>query len=152
MCRGAGSPAAIPHQGQRQIPMVQRRIGLDPACLAAINEAVVKIQTLLIDRPETIGNDARPGDRETIGLHPHLLDEIEVFLPAIVMIAGDIAIVTPKDMARHIAEGIPDGGLAAIRLGGTFDLERGSCDAKQEIAGETGCERFGIGHRRVHRM
>ncbi|MND71945.1 hypothetical protein D3C80_634860 [compost metagenome] len=128
--------------------MVKRRIGLDAARLAAINEPVVKIEPLLIDRPETVRNDTRPGDGETIGLDTHLLDEIEVFFPAIIVIAGDIAIVPPEDMARHVAEGIPDGGFAAIGLGRTFDLERGGCDAEQEIAGKTGCKRFGIGHRR----
>ncbi|MNZ92172.1 hypothetical protein D3C78_1111870 [compost metagenome] len=137
--RGARGPAAVAHQRQRQVPMIKRRIGLDAARLAAINEAVVKIQPLLVDRTETIGNDARPGDGETIGLDTHVLDEIEILFPAIVMIAGDITIVTPKDMARHVAEGIPDGGLAAIRPGGAFDLERGSRDAEQEVAGETGC-------------
>lgn len=118
--------------------MVKRRIGLDAARLAAIDEAVVEIQPLLVDRPETIRNDARPGDGETIGLDTHVLDEIEILLPAIIMIAGNIAIVTLEDMARHIAEGVPDGGLAAIRLRGAFDLERGGRDAEQEIAGETG--------------
>lgn len=56
---GTRGPAAVAHQCQRQVPMVKRRIGLYAARLAAIDEAVVEVQPLLVDRAESIGNDAR---------------------------------------------------------------------------------------------
>ena len=66
--RRARRPAAVAHQRQRQVPVVERREGLDVARLAAIDEAVVEIEPLFVDRAGAFRNDARPGDREAIGL------------------------------------------------------------------------------------
>ena len=56
------------------------------------------------------------------------------------------AVDATEDPARHVGERIPDGRLAAIGLRRAFDLEGGRRDAEGEIAGETVCEGFGIGH------
>ena len=136
----AGGPAAIAHQRQWQVPMIERRESLDAALLAAVDQAIVEIQSLLVERSGAIGIDARPGDRETIGFDAQFLDQVEIVVEAIVMVAGDIAIVPVVDTARHVGEGIPDRGLATIGLRSAFDLEGGGGDAEDEIARKAGCE------------
>ncbi len=147
--RGAGRPASIAHQRQRQVPMVERREGLDPARLATVDQPVIEVEALLVHTSDTFGNDPRPGDGETVGRDTHLLDQVEVFVQAMVVIAGDIAVVAAMDAARHVGEGIPDGRFTSVLLRRSFDLEGGGGDAEGEVAGKTGCKGLGISHGRL---
>lgn len=136
-------PAALAGEQQRQIPVVERCEGLDAARLAAVNQPVVEIEAGLVHRTRAFGDNARPGNREPVGVDTHLLDEIEVLFQAIVVIAGNVAVIAIMDAARHIAESIPDGWLAAIGLAGAFDLEGSGGNAESEVAGQALCQFFG---------
>ncbi len=142
--RGTRRPAAIAHQRQRQVPVIERRKGLDAARLQAVDQLVVEVEPLLVDRPGAVRHDAWPGDRESIGRNAHVLDEVEVFFPAVIMIAGDIAIVPLINPARHIGKGIPDAGLAPVFLRRALDLIGGRGNPENEVAGETGCKGLGV--------
>jgi hypothetical protein len=50
------------------------------------------------------------------------------------------------DAARHIAESIPDGWLAAIGFAGAFDLEGSGGNAENEVAGKALREFLRIDH------
>lgn len=126
--------------------MIERREGLDVASLQTIDEAIVEIEALFVDRAGALRNDARPGDGEAVGFDAEAFDQVEVFIEPVIVIAGDIAVVTLIDPARHVGEGIPYGRLAAVGLGRTLDLEGGSCNAEDEIAGETRGKDFWIDH------
>ena len=139
-------PAAVAHQRQRQVPVVERREGLDAARLQPVDEPIVEIEPLLVDRPGAFRNDARPGDREAVGLDAEALDQVEILVQPVIVIAGDIAVVTAMDPARHVRERVPDRGLAAIGLRRALDLEGGGRHAEDEIAGKAGGKRFGVGH------
>lgn len=139
-------PAAVAGQHQRQVPMVERREGLDAARLQAIDEPVVEIEALLVRSTRPLGNDARPGDGEAIGFHAERLDQVKVFVQPVVVIAGDIAVVAAIDSARHVGKRVPDRRLAAVQLRCPLDLERGGCHAEHEIAGETVGKGLGIDH------
>ena len=145
--RRACRPAAVSHQQQRQIPVIERGKGLDAAGLAAIHQPVIEIQALLIQRTDSIRIDTRPGDGEAISFDAELLDQVQIFVKAIVMVAGHVAIVAIVNPTGHVGESVPNGGLAAVSLARTFDLERGSGDAENKISRETGDEKLGIHER-----
>lgn len=48
-------PAAVAHQRQRQVPVIEGRKGLDAARLQSVDKAVVKVEPLLVDRPVPSG-------------------------------------------------------------------------------------------------
>src|SRR5262249_40122656 len=91
-------------------------------------------------------NDARPGDRESVGFDAHLFDQIEILFQPVVVIAGNVAGVAIMDATRHVAKGIPYRWLAAVRPRSAFDLEGGRRHATSEISGEAVRKRLRVDH------
>jgi len=80
-------------QGGWQIPMVKGCHGLNISLQKRIHQPAVKIQAGLIDLSATLWQDARPGNRETVGFKTQRLHQLDIFLPAVIMIAGNISCI-----------------------------------------------------------
>lgn len=70
----------------------------------------------------SLGDDAGPGERETIGLSAEVTEEGNIIGGAIVGIACRYSRATIGDLARDIAEGVPYTRGATIFINGAFDL------------------------------
>ena len=137
--RGAVGPAARVLQGLGQVPMVQGDKGADARRQQPINQALVEVEAARIDRARAIGQDARPGDREAIGCQAQALHQGNVVAPAVVVVVGHIARVAVVGLTGRVAEGIPDGWLAAILGNSALDLVGGRGGSPQEVGRELGC-------------
>ena len=116
-------PAAVlVLQGLRQIPVIERGIGLDAGRQQLIDQTIVEIEPLRICRPGAFRKDARPGNREAIGLRAHLLHHRHVLLVEPVMIVGDVAGIAVRDLAGHVRKAVPDRLALAVGIRRAFDL------------------------------
>jgi uncharacterized protein related to proFAR isomerase len=64
--------------------------------------------------------DARPRNGEAIGPHAELLEQVEVFFVAVVVIGGNVTGVAVEDLATVVREGVPDRWCAPIFGNGPF--------------------------------
>jgi hypothetical protein len=128
-------PAALVLQGAGQIPVIQRGERLQATLQHTVQQAVVKIDAGLVDRAGTLGNQPRPGEGEAIAVEAAVADEVEILGPAIVVVAGDAAVVGILHIARRGGEGVPDAGAATVELA-ALDLIGGGRGAKHEIRPE----------------
>ena len=92
-------------------------------------------------RPVPVGLDPRPGDREAVGVDPEVAHELDVFLRAVVVVAGDGGGVPVQDVARLFGEGVPAGGPAAAGREVALDLEGRGGNSQ----GESGAQACGEG-------
>ena len=132
-CRIGIQPAALVLQGLRQIPVVERDIGLDPCRKQRIDQPVIPGKARRVDCPCALREDARPGNREPVRLQMHLFHQCNILCPAVVAVAGDIPGIAVPCFARRMAEGIPDGQSPATLLYCTLDLIGCGCRAPDEI-------------------
>jgi hypothetical protein len=134
-------PAAAVLQALRQVPVVQRRPGLDAALFQAIDQPLVEIQALGIELAVASRLHARPGDGEAVGVDAQRGDQVEVVVQAVVVVAGHVAVAGVGDGAGLPAEAVPDGFALAILEGGAFDLEAAGGDAPDEVGRELAVQR-----------
>ena len=132
-CRIIIQPATLVLQGLRQIPVVERDIGLDPCRKQCIDQPVIPCKTCRIDWSRALREDARPGNREPVRLQVHLFQQCNILCPAMVAVAGDVPGIAVPCFARHMAEGIPDGQSPTILLHCALDLIGCGCRAPDEI-------------------
>src|SRR5699024_3876034 len=118
-----------------QVPVVEGRPGLNAGFQEGVHEAAVEVDTRLVDLPGTLGKDARPGDRETVGVEIELLHQLDVLGITAVVVVGGVTCVSAQDLARGLGEGVPDAGAPPIGGGGAFDLERGGGRPPEEALG-----------------
>jgi hypothetical protein len=133
---GALVPAAALLQDLRQVPVVERGPGLQSAFQHAVDQALVEIQPPGVGRAAGFAEDARPGDRKTVGIRAQAARDVQVFGPAVVMVAGDRAAGAVADAARRRGETVPDRFDPAVRLRRPFDLVGGCRAAPQETGVE----------------
>ena len=136
--RVAVGPAAGVLQRLREVPVVERRGGLDPALEQPLDEAAVEAHAGRVERPGAVGLHARPRDREAVGLEAQRRHEVEVLAPAVVVVAGDVAGVAVLDGARNAAEGVPDRVAAPVLVRRPLDLVGGRGGAEAESGREAG--------------
>ena len=115
-------PAAAILLRLRHVPVIQRGKGYDARLKQSIDEAAVEVQPCLVDFARPIGQDARPGDREAVGLEADRLHQGDVVGPAVIVVAGDVAVGAVDDLAGRVGKAIPDGFALAVFLPGAFDL------------------------------
>src|SRR4051794_17933503 len=94
------------------------------------------IKTLLIDSSSPLGNDARPRDREAIGVDTELAHQSDIFLPATIMITCDIPILALPDFSTGMRKGIPHAQATIVDGYRTFNLICGRRCPPQKIVGE----------------
>src|SRR5690606_6125008 len=85
--------------------------------------------------------DARPGDREPVGLQPEPGHEVEVLLVAVVVVAGDVPGVPVPHPSRGVAVGVPDARPAPVLPGGALDLVGRGRRAEDEPLGQCAAHR-----------
>jgi hypothetical protein len=102
--------------------MIQSDARLDLRRQQLVDEPRVEVDSLLVDLPESEGEDAGPGDREAVGLNAEFGHQCHVVSVAVVVIAGDIPGISAEDPSGLLAEDIPDRESLAVLAGGTFDL------------------------------
>jgi len=110
----------------------QRRYRGDAAGKHAVDQPVVEVKTGRVDGPSAGGLDARPGEREPVGVDAELGHQANVLGPAVIVIVGDVAGVAVADRPIPPAEGVPHGLAAAVFGDGAFDLIGGGGDAPGE--------------------
>ncbi len=126
-------PAAPVPEFLRVVPVEEREEGRDAGFEKAVDQLVVEVDAFLIHRAGSVGEEARPGHGEAVALDADLLHDGDVFLVAVVVVAGHVAGVALKNVARLLAEGVPDGQALAVLVCSAFDLERRRRRAPQKI-------------------
>ncbi len=132
----AGAPAAPVLEGLREVPVVERDDRADAGVEQLVDEPVVEREPEGVGGAGAVGLDARPRDREPVGLEPEALHERDVLRHAVVVVARDLAGVAVRDLARGRGEGVPDGLAAAVLLGRALDLVARGGGAEEEALGE----------------
>src|SRR5262249_4708287 len=100
----------------------ERGIGLDAVREQLVDQAIVEIQPLGIGRAAALRKHARPGDREAVRLDAERLDQLHVFLVAVIVLVGAIAIAVVADLAGGVRKRVPDRGPAAVFIDRALDL------------------------------
>ena len=134
--RRARGPAAGVLERLREIPVVERDERADACGKQIVDQAVVEVESCLVDASASFGHDARPGERKAVGVQAELLHARDVQSIAVVGVARDRARVSVPDLARGGAEGVPDARAAAVGLGCALDLVRRRCSTPDEINGK----------------
>ena len=73
-----------------------------------VDQPGVEVKPARVDRSVAVGNDARPGDREPVMRDAEVLQQVEIGLITVVMIAGDLGRVAVLDLAGQRGEPVPD--------------------------------------------
>ena len=129
-------PPAVVLERLRQVPVVERRQRHQPAPQQAVDHPLVVVEALRVARPAAARLDARPGDREAIRFHAQLLQQRHVVAPAMIVVAGDIAVAAVGDLAGRVRKAIPDRLAAAILIPGALDLVRRCSSAPHKVLGK----------------
>ena len=114
------SPAVFEHL--RQIPVVQRYPGLDAGFEEAVDQATVKVEPAGLDLAVTVGQDARPGEREPVRFQAQVAHQFDVGLPPAVVVRRDVAGIAVLHPAGGVREPIPDAFSLAVVAPRAFDL------------------------------
>ena len=139
--RGALVPAAALLQELRQVPVVERGPGLQAAFQHAVDQALVEVQAFRIRPAARLAEDARPGNREAVGIQAEIARDVQVFRPAVVVVAGHRPVRAVADLARRGGEAVPDRFDPAILLRRALDLVGRGGAAPQEFGAEVGAAR-----------
>src|SRR6476660_9802540 len=118
--------------------MVQRRERRDAVSQQLVDKAVVEIEALWIWRAGAFREDARPGNRESIGLCAQRLHQLDVFLVEMIVVGRGIAVAVVGDGPGRAGEAVPDRRTAAILVHGSLDLIRRGRGAPQKPVRKTG--------------
>ena len=118
-----------------QFPVVQGHVGGDSIFQTRVYNPVIVGKSRFVPVPIGIGVDSGPAGGKPIGSHPALTQKGDILGIPVVSIAGNIPGVTVGDLAGGMAEGIPNGGPAAVRGGMALDL----ADDGQGVHRAVGC-------------
>ena len=144
-------PAAGILERLRQVPVVERGPGLDAAGEEAVDEPVVEVEPGLVHRAAARRLDPRPGDAEPVGPQPELRHQVEIRLPATVVVAGDVTGVPVARATGRVRVHVPDARAAPVCRRGPLDLVRRGRGAPGEVGGKALSERTSGEQRRRHR-
>ena len=133
LCRISVVPTAPVLEVLRQVPVVEGDKGRDPRRQQAVDQPVVEGNALGRCRAGTAGLDARPGQREAIGIELELAHQGYVFRPAVIMIAGHVARALVDYHPRLPAEPVPDALALAAGCRRALDLVGCRCCAEDEV-------------------
>ena len=116
--------------------MIQRRKRLDAVRQQLVDQPVVEIEALGIWRAGAFREDARPRNRETIGLGAQRLHQLDVFLVPMIMVGRGVAVAVVGDGPGRVGEAVPDRRAAAVLVDGALDLIGRGRGAPQKPARE----------------
>jgi hypothetical protein len=130
------APAATILECLREVPVVEGDGRCDAGGQQVVDEAVVEVQALGVDRSGALGQQAGPGDREPVAVDAEPAQQADVLAVAVVVAAGGVARGAAEGAARGMAEGVPDGRAAAVLVVGALDLVGGGGGAPDEVLRE----------------
>ena len=118
--------------------MIQRRKRLNAVGQQLVDKAVVEIEAFWIRCAGSFREDARPCDRESIGLCAERLHQLDVFLVQMIMVGRGISVAVIGDRSGRVREAVPDRRTAAAFVYGSLDLIGRGRRAPQKIVRKTG--------------
>jgi hypothetical protein len=133
--RVALRPAAPVLERLRQVPVVEGDGRGDAGLQQTVDQLVVEGQALGVHRAVAVRDDARPGDRQAVGVDAQPAHQGDVLAPAVVVVAGHVAVVAAGGLPRGVREGVPDRRRAAVLRHGPLDLVRRGGRAHRKSCG-----------------
>ena len=121
-----------------KFPVVERGPGSQSARQHAVDQARIEIQAGRIWRVAAVAIDARPGNRKAVGCHAKRRGQIQVLLPAVVVVAGGVGVAGIADRATLAAESVPDRVDPTALHSGDLDLEGGGGTAPHKAGAKIG--------------
>ena len=119
--RGVG-PAAQVLQVAGQIPVVQSHIWRNVRFEQCIDEAVVEVETRLVDASPALRQHPRPCRGHAIALDAQALHKRNVLWITAIVLAGQVPVVPTADVAGCVGEAVPDRRARAVRQWVSLDL------------------------------
>lgn len=123
-------PAALFLHPHRKVPVVQRYQRLDAVFQKLVHQVGVEGQAPGVDRPLS-GHDPGPGDGKAVALQPHFLHQGHVLFPAVIVVAGGVAVGAALDFAG--GGRVPYGRRFAALVPAPLDLSRGRGRAPEKV-------------------
>ncbi|VTR57178.1 Uncharacterised protein [Serratia fonticola] len=117
--------------------MVQGDHRLNVVFQQGIDQIAIEFDPGLIDGAPALWQQARPGDREAVALHPHFGHQRHVLTEAVIVIDGNVAVCALVSGAWQVGEGIPDGWAFAVGIVCAFNLIRRASRAPEELFRES---------------
>ena len=137
-------PSAALLQCLRKIPVIEGEPGADAGGQQLIDESPIEVHSRVVECSAVRAHPC-PRGREPIALQPHAFHERHVVAIAMVVVAGDIAVLARDHGARHAGEGIPDRVPSTVQVGRSLDLIGGGRRTEQKRLGErTACRVGGL--------
>lgn len=87
-----------------------------------VHQSAIKVQTFLVWPAHTFRKDSRPGDGEAVSIGAKALHQGDVFLIAVVVIIGDVAVVAVLNLPFGVGVCVPDGRSLAVLIPGALNL------------------------------
>ena len=117
--------------------MIERWERFDTRFEKSINELLIPGEALLVYRTSAVRQDAWPSDREAVRGGAELLQDGDVFAPAVIRIGARLAVFAVVRLPRNLGEAIPDRLAASVFFGGPFNLIRRGAKAPREALWES---------------
>jgi len=136
--RVACGPTALLLKLGRQVPVIERQVGLDAARHQAVHQPLVEVESLGVEGARAGGLHTRPRHREAVRVDAQRADHVEVFGPAVVVVASHVAVAGVGNRAGYAAEAVPDGRTFAVLGRGALDLVGAGGDTPDEVTGKGG--------------
>ena len=130
-------PAAVIGVALRQVPVIERRKGLQTALEHRIQKPVIEGQPVGVHFFVRLRQKAWPGKGKAIGTEAAIRDEVEILGITVVMIAGRRAVTAVCNGTGLSCKTVPVRG-AAPPVGCAFDLIARGRDPKHHVGRETG--------------
>jgi hypothetical protein len=116
------APTAEVLESLGQVPVVEGHVRRDACLVQPVEEATIEVDAGLVDRARAVRQDAGPGDREPVGVDSEILEQLHVLEDSMVVVGAAVAGNVPEDVARSLAERIPDGWSSAALVPCPLDL------------------------------
>ncbi len=101
-----------------------------------VDQPAVEVQAARVHAATSLRLDPRPGHREAVAPQTEIAHQRDVLVHPVVVVGRDLGGVAGPDAPGLPAEGVPDGGSAAVLRGGALDLEGGGRGTPQESGRE----------------
>ena len=130
-------PAAVISVALRQVPVIERRKGLQTALEHRIEKPIIEGQPVSVHFFVRLRQKAWPGKGKTIGTEAAIGDEVEILGITVVMIAGHGAVTAVGNGTGLSCKTVPVGGTTPP-VGSAFNLIARGCDPKDHVRREAG--------------
>ena len=117
--------------------MIERWERFNARLKKSVNELLIPGETLLVHRTSSVRKNSWPSDGEAVRRSTELLQDGDVFAPAVIRIGARLAVFAVVRLPRNLGEAIPDRLAASVFFGGPFNLIRRGAEAPREALWES---------------